>query len=580
MPTRSLPSLLSLCLVLLAVSLLTSAHGLSTANAQASYSKYVWEKPWITPNPTPSTLEQEVRQELQAQIQQVIDFCCTGRTTPRHLGPFYVAQGYIAEDFFWLDPGETVLVLSEALDFVSESQRSELIRYLKYEMQTTTYSPLTFSVQGSQPSPLLEPANFRSFYQQLPAELARGYLKVDVGPRPQDLYAAWAFAHYVSRYENPNDSSKAWDIINSQWSAISQIFNTIPATPQTYWQIMGAIGYARMAQKLGYSYTTAEQRAINGLSAGVNYVQFYRNMATAEFCQGNQGTNGWVGVWDYCGFTAVNPVDMYQGRFNHNGYAGQSLENKPSMFAVDIGRFLKDNAQTAVVNHINRYLNPTGAAYFPFWWENKGLKPWAVRDENTPLDGNGENAIMHPSFAWQMFMLRATVFPNITAAQMQGYVDTPWAIGDIFHLQKLITVLRLYGSVQWSESDQISSRKTASPVAADLGETINFTITVLGSGKSTTVTDVLPAQLGYLSHSTTCPLGAINYNSGARQVTYSGTVPASSNCTINIATEVNTSDRLALVNSATINDGLLSYAVSVMVLLNGLPAYLPIIRKG
>ncbi len=554
------------------------------ANAQSPYARYVWEKAWFIPSASPSPAEQEVRDELQAEIQKVIDFCCAGRPTPRHLGPFYVAPGYIAEDLFWLDPGETVLALSEALEFIPAGQRVEMIRYLKFEMQSPVYSPLTYLIRNGVASPLLDPANFRSLYPALPAELARGYMQSgwteQLSPRPQDLYAAWAFAYYTSRYEAPGDSPTAWQIISDRWASIDQIFNnTIPATPRTYWQVMGAIGYARMARQLGKPYATAEQRAINGLAAGVNYVQFYRSMATVEGCQGNQGLDGWVGVWDYCGFTAVNPNNLYNSQFSHTGYAGQELDNKPSMFAIEIGRFLKENAQTAVVNHVNRYLSPGGAAYFPFWWENRGVKPWAIRDENTPMDGNGENAIMHPSFAWQMFMLRAHVFSGVTADEMKKYLDTPWAIGDVFHLQRLVSVLRLYATTEWLDLDPLASRMTASVGGARQGQAVTFTLSLIGTGRRTTVVDRLPAQLAYLSHASSCP-GAASYDAGALQVTYSNTPTLGATCALTIATRVAVSDTIAVVNSASVDNGLAPiYHIAATVILNGRQVYLPIILK-
>jgi hypothetical protein len=425
-------------------------------SAQNGFKGYVWDKLWITPNSNLSAGEQAVRDELKAEIDKVLAACCTGQTTPRHLGSFYVAQGFLYEDLYWLNPGETVLVLSETLEFLTAAQRAEVIRYLKFEMQSATYNPLTYSVPSGMASPLAAINANRSFYPALPNELGRGSFTWGgtLTPPPENLYAAWAFAHYVSQFEDSAQNPKAWQIIQNNWANIEALYQQIPATPRTYWQIMGLMGYARMAKALNKPYTEAEQRAITGFTSGANYTQFYYNMGTQVGCFGNDGNvNGYQGVWDYCAFAAVAPQSLHPTIYSHSQYAGANLANRPAMFAPEIGRFLREKAQTAVVNHLNRYQTPSGAAYFPFWWENKGTKPWAVRDENTGEPGNAENAMMHPSFAWQMFMLRATVFPGETGDNMRKFLDTPIAIGDNFHLQKLVTLLRLYSTMQWAEND-------------------------------------------------------------------------------------------------------------------------------
>lgn len=125
-----------------------------------------------------------------------------------------------------------------------------------------------------------------------------------------------------------------------------------------------------------------------------------------------------------------------------------------------------------------------------------------------------------------------------------------------------------------------SSRKAARPATARTNETITFTITLAGTGEPTTVTDQLPIPLTYLSATTTCP-GTVDYNDTTRQVIYSGTPSAGSSCVIEISTRVNTDQRMAVTNMATVDNGLVSpYDVSASVILNGLDVYLPLIMKA
>jgi hypothetical protein len=575
--------------LLLSLSLVLTSVG--PASSQATYAAYIWEKPWVVPSTAPTQGELDARAELSDEVNKFLDWAYQ-TNPPRPPGPYYVPQGYISEDLFWLNTGESVLALSEALDFLSTTDRNRLIGYLKYVMTNPTISPLTFTISDNVPHPLLNKGNYRNLYAPLPDELARGYMnssRVDqIKPPPENLYAVWAFAHYVSRYEETGSTPKAWDIISSNWGNVTTLYNQLPATPAIYWDIMGYVGYARMAKRLGQSFATAETRANNGYAAGVNYVQFYRNMKTSRWCEGNGNDQPWVGVWDYCAFTAVDPYSLYQENnpFQHNAYAGQVLGNKPSMFAPEIGRFLRERAQNAVLNDpgygINRYLAPGGANYYAFWWETRGEKHWPLKDGGTQDPGNGENALMHPSFAWQMFMLKAHVegagLNPGRAAELHRYLDTPWAVGDPFHIQKLITVLRMYSTIVWSETG--GTVMSVTPPTGKQNATITVTYSVVGTGLPITVTDTLPTGLGHTASSTTCT-GGSGLSVNGNIVTYTGTPAAGTACTITIQATINTSQTLAVTNAAQVVDGGPNspYTLTSVLILNPRTVSLPLIRR-
>ena len=520
---------------------------------------YVWEKAWYIQNNQPSASEAQIRQELRSEIDVLLEVCCSAGSN-RHLGPHYVAQGFLVEDLYWLNPAETILVLSEALEFLPPSQQERVISYLKFEMQSEAYNPLTYQIEYGIPNPLVDKQTFRAYYRPLPDELARGYLKMlDTGiitSRPENLYAAWAFAHYVSQFENPSSTPSAWELIEDNWVAIESLFRFIPDTPRTYWQIMGAIGYARMAEELGRPYQAAVDKALAGLQSGDDYVQFYYNMNSEVGCFGNNGDiQGYEGVWDYCAFSAADPYGLYDRIYNHQEYAGAYITNRPSMFATEIGRFLKDNSQSLVMSHLNRYLSPQGESYFPFWWENRGTKPWAVRDENTGWPGNAENAIMHPSFAWQLFLLQAYVFPNQTGESMGRYIDTPISVGDIFHLQKLIATLRLYSGVQWAEDDPFTGlryQKHVEPPFGDEGDVVHFELTIQNNaGEITTttyLTDNLPTSLSLVPGSLSASMGQASIDNG--QLTWSEIIATNPEVVISYDMQIMSSATEVVLNTA------------------------------
>lgn len=122
--------------------------------------------------------------------------------------------------------------------------------------------------------------------------------------------------------------------------------------------------------------------------------------------------------------------------------------------------------------------------------------------------------------------------------------------------------------------------KTANPSAARKGEIITYTIKFTGTGSPVTVTDTLPFQVSYQSSSLNCP-GTVTYDKATRELQYSGTPASGQVCTIHIVVLVDTDERMAVSNSATIDNGQPPIVnVTAMVILNGLMLYLPLIFKA
>ena len=129
-------------------------------------------------------------------------------------------------------------------------------------------------------------------------------------------------------------------------------------------------------------------------------------------------------------------------------------------------------------------------------------------------------------------------------------------------------------------ANEFVSYMRASPLSARMNELVTFTISLAGAGRAVTITDSLPLQLVYVSSPTTCS-GSVEYNAGARQVTYTGTPPAGPPCVIQISTRVNTSQPMAVTNSAAVDASPMPLQnVSALVILNGHRAYMPAVRQS
>jgi hypothetical protein len=86
--------------------------------------------------------------------------------------------------------------------------------------------------------------------------------------------------------------------------------------------------------------------------------------------------------------------------------------------------------------------------------------------------------------------------------------------------------------------------------------------------------------VSYQSSSLNCP-GTVTYDKATRELQYSGTPASGQVCTIHIVVLVDTDERMAVSNSATIDNGQPPIVnVTAMVILNGLMLYLPLIFKA
>jgi uncharacterized repeat protein (TIGR01451 family) len=193
---------------------------------------------------------------------------------------------------------------------------------------------------------------------------------------------------------------------------------------------------------------------------------------------------------------------------------------------------------------------------------------------------------VHPSFAWQLFMLRAAVFPNQTGDSMRPFLDTPWAIGDNFHLQKLVTLLRLYSTTIWAETNPLAAlhySKQVVPTVAATDEMVSYTLHILNQGTplttTTWITDTMPPLLTYVPNSLSASSGSANYAGG--QITWSGLISDTNQVVIQYQATIDTSMVALLNNTARFYNAVADDTPvlrTATVIANGKGVYLPIIR--
>lgn len=120
--------------------------------------------------------------------------------------------------------------------------------------------------------------------------------------------------------------------------------------------------------------------------------------------------------------------------------------------------------------------------------------------------------------------------------------------------------------------------KSASPGAPKNGETVSYRIEFVGTGGGLSLTDALPEGLGAPA-AMLASLGQLQYNPGPRTLTWSGSPAAGQVVILSYQAQVQTAERRALVNTATITGDSGSFAAEATVIANGFSTYLPLLRR-
>jgi hypothetical protein len=125
-------------------------------------------------------------------------------------------------------------------------------------------------------------------------------------------------------------------------------------------------------------------------------------------------------------------------------------------------------------------------------------------------------------------------------------------------------------------------RKLANRGGAAQNQIVSYAINVVGTGSAIAVADALPAALTFVPGSLSiapASLPAPSYSAGTTTVAWSGTLPNTQTAVIQFQASVNTSQRLAIINSATVSSNSIVHTVTATVVANGLHGWLPMLRR-
>jgi len=497
----------------------------TSAESVESLADYVWDEP-VRPVPYPdSTLVAQLEEEVQAVVNA------------GHLAPFFLERGFttgqgIPDDsyhpeegqtyfqpgnVYWFDPGELVYTLSLAYPYLSDLLKSQVRAYLRNEM--SHYPPL---------EPLPRPMESTWFVEGTRRESYPVTFVPNAWPPPapplSTLYALWAYA----------DATGDWETLRGQWSRIKALFDDKKDEVNSYAAISGAIGYARIAARLGYSAEaqTGRDVAVAAMAAGQNFPAFLAT-ANARYPDPRNQTTGL---------------------------------RAPVFFGLvpEVGHYLRDTNGSVVAAYLDTLTRPYDGEFL--WY----LTRLGIQKEL------GESSFHGPELAWSVFLARAFA-QEAHRADLQRCLDRPWGLGDLYYLQKLVATIESDSSPNFGSSTmQVSKRVPAS------GETIAYTIVLRNSGDALTstvfLTNTVPAGLTY-NGSLLASIGSVNHANGT--ICWSGVLSRTPVVTLTYRVVVEEVDKPAAIENRAIIDagkwGVFTCATTVFV--DGYSTYLPLVVK-
>lgn len=388
--------------------------------------QFVRERLWIRLPLNPASAD--LREELDFEINRMLDKYDSGG----HLQPALFSIGITGVWLLYGYPGEQAYILADALPFLPTSTQARVKAYLYNEIRQYDPTIIGFEHCGSSGWGSCEMAGNRREFFSIPTSPNPEPLVVNIWPPasvpPEGLYMIWRYC----------DATADWGFISTnnppsgdRWNRMLGMFNSISNPPTRYGHIAAAIGMARICMHFGitngHPYTTALARVRSGMLAGTNFDAFVQTSYN-QFLAGN---HDWA--WTPFHYTRHGPVG--------------------AMMAPEIGRFLREYALTSVYRRVT--FNPlAGQSGQPYAIEDIWQGWYLTRGHYIPLipimGYYGENHMVTPDTPWALFMTHAWVY-NESGEELRRWLDAPYCIGDLFHIQRLTATIAAYGEPVWSD---------------------------------------------------------------------------------------------------------------------------------
>jgi uncharacterized repeat protein (TIGR01451 family) len=198
----------------------------------------------------------------------------------------------------------------------------------------------------------------------------------------------------------------------------------------------------------------------------------------------------------------------------------------------------------------------------PWWW---------MSDLAHSTTCGGEHIYHSPTLAWTLFQVKARVLEE-DWRDLVRQLPEPVSFNsryDLYRLQNLATLLELGPSME----------KSVNSATADQGDTLTYTVSVVGTGATATIMDVVPSGTAYVPDSAQVepPVGTLTVD--ANRIHWTSVLTANDSLELTFAVTVNVSEPFVIVNTATVDNGEDELDLTATTIANGLEHYLPLVMR-
>lgn len=321
-----------------------------------------------------------------------------------HLMPFYLQRGFSAPvvwpavttnppgppaityanhgNAYWHDPGELLYSMALAYPYLDVQLQGQVRAYVAAEikrypvLENLPWTGLPWLRQGVARERYAVP--FRQSLSSWPPP----------GASLSALYGLWLWS------KNTGD----WTYAASMWSRAKSLWSAQKSTIDYYADIAGAIGYARLAARLGDPAAEADGRtiAVQAMEAGRAFDTF-RQRAERQYLDPREQATGWS-------------VPVFYG------------------IAPEVGLYLREHVGEQAIPYL--YSREQG----------EGLRWWYLTRAGAHAEV-GESSYVAPPAAWSHFLAHALVVGRSQSALL-SWLDRPWCKGDLYSIQKIVATIQ------------------------------------------------------------------------------------------------------------------------------------------
>ena len=498
----------------------------------------------------------------------------------------------------WLE-GEAIASLARTMPYLRVDVQDDLKVYLKTEVMThilrASYDyRMRCMVYGE--DGVVDPCASGD----RESEISTFWFADDLNVIAGNLYAVWAYAHYTGDWatiadhwsllaglferlarafdnglgfyveRNPDGSAKRWHTPkfepNLQIAAIQGVFHMAERvedarTRDTAYSMLGHM-YEGRAEMGEYVQNLYDRRVFQRATA--SEIEPYEILPWQGYRDRNTDSRQ---VW----WTDGTRWEIFSFPTSTGGGGGGIITGGLGDYAdligyrpmfPELGAFLRENLRDETEQYVRTVttLNP--------WWY------WG--DAARCMQISGENLYNLPHLSSAIFQAKAYVLGEDfdTLRDQLPWEYTAAGFRDVYRLQNLVALLQ-------SEEAYPEPFKTVAPASANVGQTVTYTISVVGTGQSLAITDPFPEGLRYVSQTAggEPEIGQLQVESTG--IRWSGAPATHTQFILSYAMMVITTTRCAIVNTAIVEGSdASSFSLRATMIANGSKAYLPAVSKG